>query len=273
MTAESLRASRPTRRRTRTVPGAGLALAVFGTLLIVGIWLTVFERVRTERTEALDSTISNSANLALALEVQTNQRIGNLDRFLLLMRHQYEHAPPRVPLTELVAPAFADLANITLISVIDEDGTPLEALINPAVSNAADWPSFVAHRQNTNRGLRVGQPVLGRASGKWVITLTRRIDKPDGSFGGIVVISVEPSYLTSLFERAALGPLDVMSQVLENGVTLARRRGATTSFGEDLAQAQLMKDTPETRSAATSVRAASTVTCGCSATVVSPTIR
>ncbi len=242
MTVEPPHASRATRRRTRIVPGGAIALAVFGALLIAGIWLTVFERVRTERKEALDSEISKNANLVLALEAQTNQRIRNIDHFLLLMRHQYEHAPPRVPLSELVAPGLIDTTGIALIAAIDDRGDTLDHLIIPAMSNAADRPAFLGHQQNDSRELMLGAPGLGRISGKRVITLTRRVDKPDGSFGGIVVISVEPSYFTSLFEKTALGPVDVMSQVLENGVTLARRRGDTTSFGEDLAQAQLMTE-------------------------------
>ncbi len=242
MTVEPPRASRATRRRTRIVPGGAIALAVFGALLIAGIWLTVVERVRTERKETLDSETSKNANLVLALEVQTNQRIRNIDHFLLLMRHQYEHAPPRVPLSELVAPGLIDTTGIALIAAIDDRGDPLDDLIIPAMSNAADRPAFLGHQQNDSRELMLGAPGLGRISGKRVITLTRRVDKPDGSFGGIVVISVEPSYFTSLFERTALGPMDVMSQVLENGITLARRRGDTTSFGENLAQAQLMTE-------------------------------
>jgi len=37
----------------------------------------------------------------------------------------------------------------------------------------------------------------GRASGKWTIHMTRRINKSDGSFGGIVSMAVDPGYFTS----------------------------------------------------------------------------
>jgi PAS domain S-box-containing protein len=79
-------------------------------------------------------------------------------------------------------------------------------------------------------------------SGRWAITLTRRLNKPDGAFAGIAAISIEPRYLTQLFETTTLGPFDVMSLVLTNGVSLARRRGDGISFGENISHAQLMTE-------------------------------
>lgn len=232
----------PWRRHVRTVFGGGIALAVGGAVLVAGMWLSVVALVRAERAEAIDSEMGKNANLALALEVQTNQRIRSIDQFLLLMRHQYEQAPPRVPFRELMAPAIADAKGIALIAAIDERGDVVETLTDIAATNASAGPMFRFHQQNETRDLAVGPPVRGQVSGKSVITLTRRVNKPDGAFGGIVTISVEPSYLTVLFEKTELGPDDVVSQVLENGITLARRRGATSSFGENIASSQLMRE-------------------------------
>jgi len=231
-----------TSRRAGAVSLGGLALAAFGALLIAGMWFAVLARVGAERQEALAGEMGKNANLALALEAQADQRIGNIDRFLLLMRRQYEQPPPRVPFSELVGPAFEGSAGVTLIAALDEHGDVAESLSEYTATNAADRPMFQFHEGNPSRELLVGAPVLGRISGKWVVTLTRRVDKPDGSFGGVVVISVEPSYLTTVYEKAALGPDDVVSQVLESGITLARRRGATISFGENIANSQLLRE-------------------------------
>ena len=230
------------RLRPAAISAGGLALAAFGAVLIAGIWLDVVARVRTERAEAIATETIKNTNLALALEVQTNQRIRSLDQFLLLMRHQYEGPQPRVPFSALVAPAFPDTTGITLMAALNEHGNVVEALTDYAPTNATDRPMFQFHRRNDSRDLHVGPPVYGRISGKWVITLTRRVNKPDGTFGGLVLISVEPSYLMALFEKTALGPQDVVSQVLENGVTLARRLGNATSFGEDIGGSQLMRE-------------------------------
>ena len=241
-------APRPAARASRTsriaaaVPASGLALAAFGAVLIAGIWLATIERVRAERVEAFESETTKNANLVLAVEVQANQLFKGIDQFLLLIKSQHERSGPRVPLSQLVAPAFTGAVAVTLIGVVDEHGDVVEALSEYQATNAADREMFKVHQPVDTGHLLLSPPVLGRISGKWVMPLSRRINKPDGSFGGLAVISVEPRYLTLLFESTALGPSDVMSLVLDNGITLARRRGPVIEFGQDVARSQLMTE-------------------------------
>src|SRR5918993_3642890 len=222
------------------IPHGGKAMAIFGLILIAIFWIGTTQRGYAELAEAQSSEFSKNANLALALDVQTNQLLTGIDQFLLLIKDQYEGPPPRVPLRRLVAPAFSSLASITFIGVIDERGDVVESLQEFGPTNIIDREFFKTHQQADTRTLLISSPVLGRVSGRWAITITRRINKPDGSFGGIVAISLEPRYLTQLFETTSLGSSDVMSLVLTNGITLARRRGETISFGEDISTAPLM---------------------------------
>ena len=217
-------------------------MALFGLVLIAIFWIGTTQRSYAERAEAESSEFSKNANLALALDVQTNQLLTGIDQFLLLIKDQHEGAVERVPLRRLVAPVFSSRSAITFIGVTDERGDVVESLQEFAPTNIVDREFFRVHRQSDTNKLLISEPVLGRISGRWAITLTRRINKPDKSFGGIAAISVEPRYLTQLFETTALGPADVMSLVLTNGITLARRRGEAISFGEDISQSQLLAE-------------------------------
>ena len=223
------------------IPYGGKATAIFGLILIIIFWVGTTQRSLAELSEAQSSEFGKNANLALALDVQTNQLLTGIDHFLLLIKDQYEGATARLPLKRLVSPAFSSLTSITFIGVTNGHGDVIESMQEFAPTNVIDREFFKVHQQTDTNRLLISEPVLGRVSGRWTITLTRRINKPDQSFGGIVAISIEPRYLTQLFENTQLGPSDVMSLVLTNGITLARRRGDEITFGADLSESQLIQ--------------------------------
>jgi two-component system, cell cycle sensor histidine kinase and response regulator CckA len=224
------------------IPYGGKATAVFGLVLIAIFWVVTTQRSTAELAEARASEFSKNANLALALDLQTNQLLKGIDQFLLLIKDQYEGGAGRIPLKRIVAPAFASSPSITFIGVTDERGDVIESLRAFAPTNIIDREFFKQHQQRDTGKLVISEPVLGRVSGRWAITLTRRINKPNGAFGGIAAISIEPRYLTQLFESTTLGPLDVMSLVLANGTTLARRKGDSITFGDNISGSQLLRE-------------------------------
>jgi len=225
------------------IPYGAKAVAIFGLVLIATFWIGSTQLSYGELSEATSSEFGKNDNLALALEVQTNQLLSGIDLFLVLIKDQYENtASPRIPLKRLVAPPFASNASITFIGVTNEKGDVVESLQEFSPTNITDREFFKVHQQADTNRLIISEPVLGRVSGRWAITLTRRINKPGGTFGGIAAISIEPRYLTRLFESTTLGSLDVMSLVLTNGVTLARRRGEAISFGDDISQSELLAE-------------------------------
>ena len=224
------------------IPYGATATAIFGLVLIGVFWFGTWQRSGVEFDQAVAAEYSKNDNLALALEVQTSQLLTGLDGFLRLIKHHSEQPAPRQPLRTLVAPAFERTPSITFVGTTDARGDVVESLAEFGPTNIADREFFQAHVASDADRLLISEPVLGRVSGRWAITLTRRLNRPDGSFGGIAAISIEPNYLTALFEATALGPFDVMSLVLTNGVTLARRRGDAITFGEDIAQSQLITE-------------------------------
>jgi diguanylate cyclase (GGDEF)-like protein len=74
--------------------------------------------------------------------------------------------------------------------------------------------------------LFISKPVLGRVSGHWTLQMTRRLNHPDGSFAGVVVVSEDPSYFTSdFYNNAAIGREGVIAVISDSGAVLARRTG------------------------------------------------
>ena len=68
-----------------------------------------------------------------------------------------------------------------------------------------DRPYFQAHREDPSLGLHIGKPLQSRSVGVWFVSFSRRINNPDGSFGGIVVAALEPRYLKCFYKGLSLG--------------------------------------------------------------------
>ena len=71
--------------------------------------------------------------------------------------------------------------------------------------NYADRAYFQAHKAQNNLGLHISQPLVSRLLGSRMIVLSRRINKPDGTFGGVVLGTLNLSYFTRLFSQIDLG--------------------------------------------------------------------
>jgi len=76
--------------------------------------------------------------------------------------------------------------------------------------------------------------VLGRVSHRWSLQLTRRLNNQDGSFGGVVVVSLDPLYFTHLYNEIDVGKQGSIALVGEDGVMRARRVGQDNTLGQNI---------------------------------------
>jgi two-component system, sensor histidine kinase and response regulator len=71
--------------------------------------------------------------------------------------------------------------------------------------NIADKESFQSHRDHRQIGLHISPPEISRTLGIWHISLTRRIDFPDGGFAGYINVIVQLSSFEKFYATLNLG--------------------------------------------------------------------
>jgi diguanylate cyclase (GGDEF)-like protein len=111
------------------------------------------------------------------------------------------------------------------MSILDTTGRiAINAESNqPAVGNFSDREYFKIQRDNPDVGLYISAPLHPRI-GRHVlsIALSRRLNNPDGSFGGVAVMLVNEQYFSDLFKGLALGPNGTITLFETDGTILMR---------------------------------------------------
>ncbi len=169
----------------------------------------------------------NVANLTHALAEQTARTVQAIDLSLQSIATELASAgdlPDNDPrfLGDLHR-RLHTLPFVRALFVVGADGFISHDTDYPATPRVslADRPYFIAHRDNRDLGLRIGTPLRSRSVGVWFVSLTRRIERADGSFAGIVVVAMEPLYFEKFYRELLVGG-GTIALFLENGTLLAR---------------------------------------------------
>ena len=173
---------------------AGGRGSIFVGLLAGTIWLGAFYMATedADRTEA--AAYHDTANLARAFEENIIRLIQAYDQILLFARSTYTKNPEAFDLIEWAhRQQFSSEAGFQIV-IINETGVLAASTLGMPESpmDLSDREHFQVHLHGDKDELFISKPVLGRVSNKWSIQLSRRIFGSDGSFAGVILVSINP---------------------------------------------------------------------------------
>lgn len=215
--------------------GTYLPIVLFSAVLVTAIWVIVIANVRRERDDAVQHTVSDNNNLAIAFEQYVIRTVESADLLARFVSREYARSGRNIYIPKLMAESGIDAAMYAV--AIDENGNVV-ASGRPAVdatnSNVAQFDYFNAHVAHDTGRLFIGKPIPAKMPGEASVPVSRRISKSDGSFGGIVVVYIATTRFTEFYKQVAIRPTDVLCLLGLDGIARARRAGANESFGDDL---------------------------------------
>ena len=210
------------------------AIALFCIVVVGIVWATALDRIEIERSQTVAEVMKQNANLAIAFEEHTVRTLKGVDQTLLFIKHEREEPGSKLDIRALLTDGIIENNLFTYIGVVDEQGnlTLGSEPFNPTNLGDREW--FKVHQLQSSDALFLGEPLLGRVTGKWAFQMSRRLDKPDGSFGGVVYASVDPAYFLNFYRQADLGNEGLVTLIGVDAITRARRVGPKNTFGEDM---------------------------------------
>lgn len=210
-------------------------------LLILSLWAGLRYYIHFEEKKSFADAGKLLSNFARTFEEHTVRTVRVLDQTTMFVKREYENQGNRLDLEKYAQEGLFLDRFYNLIAVIGEDGWV--KLVNRKLppSNVSDREHFQVHVQEDTQKLFISKPVLGRSSGKWSVQFTRRINKPDGGFGGIVVTSLDPDYFTEFYRSIEFGRNGVATLVGTDGLVRARQSADSKEIGQDVRNSELFR--------------------------------
>lgn len=205
-----------------------------GVLLSALVWVFFGIQIRQEKEEAIRSQAQHNTNLAVIFAEQAIATVEDVDGLLLDMRRIYHDKGPSMRLDNVPTPLALTARALVYRAILDKDGKVVVGPTLPEGADLADREYFKLQKASAADKLVVGNAVLGWTTGRQTVHISRRITNPDGSFGGVVVVGLDPSIFTELYKKVDMGDNGHIAFVGFDGQLRARRLGDSASFGGDV---------------------------------------
>ncbi|MBV9859710.1 MAG: hypothetical protein JO038_06375 [Alphaproteobacteria bacterium] len=227
---------------TRILFWAIAALIPLVTTILLGCW-TIYD----SRQQVIDAGIQSSENLATALAQDIAR---NIELYDLSLHAAVEglQLPDIWSVSENIRQHVlfdnaASAPHLGAMAVTDQSGKIVASSVaDPSGTvDYSDREYFVRHKLSPNLGLLITGPLKSRLTGQWALAISRRIDREDGSFAGVVVGTLQLSFFKQLFDGLRLGSKGGVSLLLADGRLIARKPLNEAEIGMNLGSSELFE--------------------------------
>jgi len=202
----------------------GLAWAVGCLLAVALVWLAALLKIDHDQQQLVDEALLDTSFRAKSYEEQLLRAVAQIDQLSMSIKYQWERGG-----------APLDLEEQFLRGVYQRDFYPV--VINArgvAVASTrrlargtymGDLDFFLRAKASPHSTLHISPPTEGRGgfAGKQIVRFSRSLNKPDGSFDGVVLVAVEADYLAQFHDLGKLGSGDFVAVRFTDGTPLVAR--------------------------------------------------
>lgn len=222
-----------------------LRAAAFVVLTCVAILGVSGWREWAARDAVLKGAETEMANVARSLTQHAEDSLDLLDSGVVgvVSRLEMDGAGPVTiaKLRHLLEARKKAMERVHSLAIIDDQGNWLTSP-GTIASTLSDDAFFRYHQLSPKREAYTGRPVKSLVDGEWVVTLSRRFNKPDGSFGGVVLAAIGSGFLSHFYEQFEIGRNSSVTLMYGDGMIIARNPNNDKFVGRSVGDAPLFRD-------------------------------
>jgi len=181
--------------------------AFAGLILIAASWFVAAFVASVEREKAIDGAMKQSDSLVRLFELNTADMVSRIDRTLLVLRKSFEDDPEHFDLRKWAGQAAIIGDETFQLTLIGADGFQKTTTLDysgPPVY-VGDRAHFQKQRIAEADELVISEPVMGRTSNRLSLQFSRRLHHSDGSFAGVILLSIDPNFIQRFYKAVDLG--------------------------------------------------------------------
>lgn len=230
-------------RTIRQVTAAAIAGAV---ILAASFGVDQWQRYEDTRVQA-ERSLKSTASLLAEHTARTFDAAEATMRVVATIHAEASAGKyDRATIHKLLKAAHGGSPIFKAIGWVDADGnrTASSLFADPPPLNVAEDEQFRVHRDGTAPPdqLYTAAPKRSALLGSWIVSVSMRIDDPQGHFAGIVGGVVDPTYFSGVYHAIDTRPSDVVTLFRGDGTILARDPMDEAMLGVSLAGRRFMTE-------------------------------
>ncbi|HCY64200.1 MAG TPA: GGDEF-domain containing protein [Oxalobacteraceae bacterium] len=204
---------------------------VISILVLWLLWGATSNALDNAREEVRDDVFKQANAMTSAYAIQLRHTIEQIDHITLTLKYEWEHTDIVLNLEDRKRQGLFPESVLLYAHIVDRSGNIVTTTLSAEDPrpNLARVPYFMEQKTGRVQGLLISGPRIGLRSNKPTIWFSRRVEYPDGTFGGVAVAAVETPFLTSFRDESVLGAKDIIMVRYIDGPILAVKSGNKTS--------------------------------------------
>lgn len=190
----------------RRTPAVFLTWLLFAVAVALIGWGLVLANLQETRGAIRQHAFVEAAALARTHADRLHRSIHAIDQITHHIRVEWALTGGRLHLDQIKEDGAFPPPSMYYITLVDQEGMPYSSTLpNFKPVPLDDRRYFLRQKYAESDELNIDQPILARLSNTNTVHFSRRLIAPDGSFAGIVMVSVPVEFFTNDYDGIVLG--------------------------------------------------------------------